>query len=355
MDFLQNPEITKLLPDLHRRFFEEIKRCKEASDRRAARSAAHSGTAEEEVQDGADSDFDFPFDLKWDSAENLERILRVLLESESKFEPIVSHPLFVEKLNGMIPVLCRKMCVHLPILMGFRTEAIAAWIPHLASVLGHGVNTFDSFGSSAMSSFFPLMCSFMTHFAGNGTHWDRDCDGNVLHHGVRCDHCDVAPIKGARFKCAVCANFDLCAQCEAKREHDANHPLIKFNGTAASAVPPFCGLHEMMTSFGSGPQKWFGPHWRSRFNQQQPHRRNASAPDRQGDGDRNLNRSERAKAANGRHSAFGHPAPSMAPPPGMAMQPHPGWWNHGIFLRTISPKKFSEKRFLKNVLRTKSE
>jgi hypothetical protein len=48
-----------------------------------------------------------------------------------------------------------------------------------------------------------------------------------VHHGVMCDGCGAAPICGARFKCAVCHNFDLCEKCEAKNIHDASHPLIK--------------------------------------------------------------------------------------------------------------------------------
>ena len=190
MDFLQNPEIIKLLPDLHRRLFEELKKCKDAANPSDGDQNGSGGAS-----GGASA---VPADTEWGSAQNIERILRTLLDSESKFGAITGHPLYAQKLDGMIPHLCRKMAAHLPILMSFSTEAIAAWIPHLASVLGHGFNTFDSFGSSAMSSFFPLMCSFMTRqgdfrqFQGNV---DRDRDGNVLHFGVQCDQCNVSPIK----------------------------------------------------------------------------------------------------------------------------------------------------------------
>jgi len=35
------------------------------------------------------------------------------------------------------------------------------------------------------------------------------------------------PIKGVRFKCLVCPNYDLCAACEAKNTHPADHTLLK--------------------------------------------------------------------------------------------------------------------------------
>lgn len=33
------------------------------------------------------------------------------------------------------------------------------------------------------------------------------------HEGVICNGCGLAPIKGARFKCKVCENFDFCENC----------------------------------------------------------------------------------------------------------------------------------------------
>merc|ERR1711963_1113249 len=41
-------------------------------------------------------------------------------------------------------------------------------------------------------------------------------DTAVLHAGIVCDGCEITPIKGTRFKCLVCADFDLCALCEAE-------------------------------------------------------------------------------------------------------------------------------------------
>ena len=47
----------------------------------------------------------------------------------------------------------------------------------------------------------------------------------TIHHGVTCDGCNQNPIKGRRFKCLVCYNFDLCEQCEASTQHA--HPMVR--------------------------------------------------------------------------------------------------------------------------------
>jgi hypothetical protein len=46
-------------------------------------------------------------------------------------------------------------------------------------------------------------------------------------HHVRCDGCHMFPIVGPRYTCLTCADYDLCAACEAKHEHPATHPFLK--------------------------------------------------------------------------------------------------------------------------------
>jgi hypothetical protein len=49
----------------------------------------------------------------------------------------------------------------------------------------------------------------------------------TIHHGVTCDGCNQSPIRGARFKCKICPDFDLCEDCESKDVHPADHPMYK--------------------------------------------------------------------------------------------------------------------------------
>lgn len=45
-------------------------------------------------------------------------------------------------------------------------------------------------------------------------------DGSVVvHRGVRCDGCNIAPILGIRYKCLICPNYDLCERCENTTPH----------------------------------------------------------------------------------------------------------------------------------------
>lgn len=55
----------------------------------------------------------------------------------------------------------------------------------------------------------------------------------VEHTNVECDGCGVAPIRGNRYKCSVCKNFDYCTSCEDRLDHD--HPFLKIK--TASGAP----------------------------------------------------------------------------------------------------------------------
>lgn len=51
--------------------------------------------------------------------------------------------------------------------------------------------------------------------------------GEQVHPNIICDMCNMNPIRGIRYKCTVCPDYDLCSTCEASGRHAADHPLIK--------------------------------------------------------------------------------------------------------------------------------
>ena len=51
-------------------------------------------------------------------------------------------------------------------------------------------------------------------------------DGYVHRH-VTCNSCNTMPIRGIRYRCANCVDFDLCEQCEAMQVHPKTHLFYK--------------------------------------------------------------------------------------------------------------------------------
>ena len=48
-----------------------------------------------------------------------------------------------------------------------------------------------------------------------------------IHRGISCNSCSQLPIRGIRFRCANCFDYDLCEQCEANDQHGRRHVFIK--------------------------------------------------------------------------------------------------------------------------------
>ena len=46
------------------------------------------------------------------------------------------------------------------------------------------------------------------------------------HYNIRCDGCLAMSIRGKRFHCLECKNFNLCARCEKRIPHE--HPMVRY-------------------------------------------------------------------------------------------------------------------------------
>lgn len=44
---------------------------------------------------------------------------------------------------------------------------------------------------------------------------------------MECDGCAEVPIKGDRYKCVVCKDFDYCSTCEERLDHE--HAFLKIS------------------------------------------------------------------------------------------------------------------------------
>lgn len=49
----------------------------------------------------------------------------------------------------------------------------------------------------------------------------------VIHNGISCDGCSELPIRGTRYKCNICSNYDACSTCYGAGQHDESHPFIR--------------------------------------------------------------------------------------------------------------------------------
>ncbi|KAF4974333.1 hypothetical protein FZEAL_8762 [Fusarium zealandicum] len=68
-----------------------------------------------------------------------------------------------------------------------------------------------------------------------------------VHRGCQCNACGMVPIRGVRYRCAHCADFDLCETCEAQGVHIKTHIFYKIRVPA----PPF-GPRQMQPVWYTG-------------------------------------------------------------------------------------------------------
>jgi hypothetical protein len=96
---------------------------------------------------------------------------------------------------------------------------------------------------------------------------NNEMEHTVVHEGVSCDECGCIPIRGRRYKCTVCVNYDLCMVCNiAVPDQHVNgfHPFVEMRRTqeqyaAGKRQPVFrtferkpLPLVTMMLSFQNG-------------------------------------------------------------------------------------------------------
>lgn len=57
------------------------------------------------------------------------------------------------------------------------------------------------------------------------------------HLRVQCNYCSIKPIRGLRFKCDTCYDYDLCIKCVELRVHDQTHPLVAIGKDFFMEIP----------------------------------------------------------------------------------------------------------------------
>ncbi|KAI1653129.1 hypothetical protein F4813DRAFT_375920 [Daldinia decipiens] len=70
-----------------------------------------------------------------------------------------------------------------------------------------------------------------------------------VHRSCQCNGCGMVPIRGIRYRCANCADFDLCEVCESQGLHNKTHVFYKVKIPA----PPFGTRHVQPTWYPGDP------------------------------------------------------------------------------------------------------
>jgi len=73
---------------------------------------------------------------------------------------------------------------------------------------------------------------------------DKEDENQQVHPGVTCDGCDK-PIKGYRYKCVVCDDYDLCSSCEAAGRHPGHNMMRIASPDVVWPHRMFKRLHKM--------------------------------------------------------------------------------------------------------------
>lgn len=70
-----------------------------------------------------------------------------------------------------------------------------------------------------------------------------------IHRGITCNMCHTSPIRGVRYKCANCVDFDICEVCESSEAHNKLHVFIKIR----TPIPPLANPRtSLLTAFYPG-------------------------------------------------------------------------------------------------------
>mmetsp|Transcript_12155 Transcript_12155/g.12231 ORF Transcript_12155/g.12231 Transcript_12155/m.12231 type:complete len:477 (+) Transcript_12155:97-1527(+) len=70
----------------------------------------------------------------------------------------------------------------------------------------------------------------------------HDSVESIVHPNITCDECEIYPIAGIRYKCAIRKDFDLCSTCEAKRIQP--YPMIKIYNPQQAPSAVFIAVND---------------------------------------------------------------------------------------------------------------
>jgi hypothetical protein len=83
-----------------------------------------------------------------------------------------------------------------------------------------------------------------------------------IHGDTTCDECGQMGIRGTRYKCGHCINYNLCSACHEYNQHDTHHLFIElrhpFHNIPQQILLPAFGGSSPIQQFPSTPKSVFG-------------------------------------------------------------------------------------------------
>ena len=104
----------------------------------------------------------------------------------------------------------------------------------------------DGFGQSLLSNNQQSQgggVDILSHSTATNTNTNTNTNERTVPTDVRCDQCGTTPITGIRYRCSMCADFDLCEDCVSKKEttepfiHDGTHIFYRIYTPSFKAFP----------------------------------------------------------------------------------------------------------------------
>jgi Zinc finger, ZZ type len=74
------------------------------------------------------------------------------------------------------------------------------------------------------------VCSRLASWYLVSNDWPRghlDVPDPAVHDGITCNGCKINPIRGIRWKCMECDDYDLCNACRSSGTHPPSHKMLK--------------------------------------------------------------------------------------------------------------------------------
>jgi len=162
-------------------------------------------------------------------------------QSQPKVDESQSAPNFASQIPAILmqnPELLRLFLQYYPVLMNLVQQKIGDCqnlnVDELVKMFGNlGINPSPSDLEQICQQFSSLMQTVKDFAPENpqakepeNSKKNSSKQEPIMHYGITCDNCDETPI-GIRYKCSVCADFDLCEKCEPLGVHTPDHPFLK--------------------------------------------------------------------------------------------------------------------------------